>query len=338
MTSVLFITRTYSDRPGGMQTYAKTLLRALRDRPDVAADDCVYRGGAAALPFFAMRALWCALTTLRNTVLLGDAVLAPLCIVMSLLRPRVRRVVIVHGLDLTWRFPLYRTIVGFSLRYAHRVVAVSTSTADIARGLGISPDRITVIPCPVPPAQPFASARVPRRLLILGRLIPRKGARWFLLHVLPLLRVRHPDLTVVIAGHGPDRQAIDALLRTSPHRDAVTVTGSVPDTERDRLLSEASLLVVPNITVPGDTEGFGIVCLEAAIRGLPVVAAHIDGLPDAVQDRVTGILFPSGSPDACVSAIEDALRIPWNPETMQRFVLDHFAPSVIVSRFIRDAL
>ncbi len=338
MTSVLFITRTFSDRPGGMQTYAKTLLHALHDHADTAVEDCVFRGSAAGLPFFCVRALWRALTTRQSTVLLGDAVLSPFCILLKLLRPRVRRIVIVHGLDLTWRFPLYRTIVGVSLRHAHRAVAVSRSTAEIARGLGVPVERIIVIPCPVPFAESSTALRIPGRILLLGRLIPRKGARWFLTHVLPLLRTRRPDLTVVIAGGGPDHDAIERLLRASPHRDAVTVTGSVPDAMRDRLLSEASLLLAPNIAVPGDTEGFGIVCLEAAVRGVPTVAARIDGLPDAVTERVTGLLFEPGSPDACLRAIEDALALSWNPQEMQRTVRERFAPSVIVSRFIRDVL
>ena len=338
MTSVLFITRTYSDRPGGMQTYAKTLHRALRDREDVLVDDCVLRGSMTSLPLFCMHALWRAVTTRQNTVLLGDAVLSPLCVLMRIVRPHVRRVVIVHGLDLTWRFPLHRTIVGFSLRSAHCVVAVSASTAEIARDLGIPADRITVIPCPVPLAEISATPRIAGSILLLGRLIRRKGAVWFLEHVLPLLYTHHPELTVVIAGDGPERQTIDALLRASPYRSVVTVTGSVPDQERDRLLSEASLLVVPNVAVPGDTEGFGIVCLEAAVRGLPVVAARIDGLPDAVIEGVTGSLFDAGLPDACVRAIEDAFVASWNPAEMHRAVSERYAPSVIVSRFIRDAL
>lgn len=338
MTSVLFITRTYSDRPGGMQTYAKTLLGAFRERMDIQCDDCVFRGSAFGLPIFFLRALLAVCLTTRQTVLLGDAVLSPLCALMMLLRPSLRRVVIVHGLDLTWRFPLYRTVIGFSLRRAHRVVAVSRSTAEIARSLGVPHDRITVIPCPVPLTESSATARIPRRLLILGRLIRRKGALWFITHVLPVLRARFPDLSIVIAGHGPDRRAIEELLSVSPHQAAVTVTGSIPDAERDRLLSEASLLVVPNIAVSGDTEGFGIVCLEAAIRGLPTVAANIDGLPDAVEERVTGLFFSSGDPVACVRTIEDAFAVPWDAPAMQAFVRERFAPSVIVSRFLRDAL
>lgn len=336
MKSVLFISRTYSDRPGGMQTYAKTLARALGSRSDLLEETCGFAGPLYALPYFFFHAMFRAVFSGADTVLLGDAVLSPLILPLMLLRPRTRRVVIVHGLDLTWRFPLYQAIIGFCLRRAHRLVAVSRSTAVIAERLGIHPDRIIVIPCPVQPS-PFK--RLPRRhgqLLLLGRLIRRKGTLWFLKKVLPLLLAERPDLTVIVAGDGPERGAIDEFLRSFPFKASVILRGVVTDEQKDRLLRESALLVVPNVRMEGDAEGFGIVCLEAGIRHLPVVAARVDGLPDAVVENVTGLFFEFGAAEDCVRAIFEALRSNWNEESMRKAIAERFDASVIASRFVHD--
>ncbi len=335
--SVLFITRTYGDAHGGMQTYARTLDRGLRVRTDLDVDACVFRGSLPALPVFFGRALITALFMTKNTLLLGDAVLSPILLFMTMLRPRVQRTVIVHGLDLTWRFPLYRLLIGFCLRRAHRIVAVSRSTAAIAAGLGIPSERMTVIPCPVPPADAAHVVRTPYQLLLLGRLIPRKGTQWFLRDVLPLLLAEHPHLTVLVAGDGRERAPIDALLRHSPHASSVRMLGAVSDAEKQKLLLTSALLVVPNVAMEGDTEGFGIVCLEAGVRGLPTVAAAIDGLPDAVIDGVSGRFFQSGSAEDCARVILSALATRFDEDLMRRAILERFDPSVIASRFIADA-
>jgi glycosyltransferase involved in cell wall biosynthesis len=68
--------------------------------------------------------------------------------------------------------------------------------------------------------------------------------------------------------------------------------GRVDDADREDLLRGVDLFVQPNIPVSGDMEGFGLVTIEAAMRGTPVVAADLEGIKDAVIDGRTGILLP----------------------------------------------
>jgi glycosyltransferase involved in cell wall biosynthesis len=75
----------------------------------------------------------------------------------------------------------------------------------------------------------------------------------------------------------------------------------VDDVRRDELMAGADLFVQPNVAVLGDMEGFGLVAIEAAMRGTVVVASDLEGLSDAVQDGVTGDLVASGDAEAWIA-------------------------------------
>jgi glycosyltransferase involved in cell wall biosynthesis len=79
----------------------------------------------------------------------------------------------------------------------------------------------------------------------------------------------------------------------------------VDDEDRELLLKGADLFVQPNIPVSGDIEGFGLVTVEAAMRGLPVVASELEGIAEAVVDGVTGLLLPPADTEAWIAALTD---------------------------------
>jgi phosphatidylinositol alpha-1,6-mannosyltransferase len=60
---------------------------------------------------------------------------------------------------------------------------------------------------------------------------------------------------------------------------------------------------MPNIPVENDVEGFGFVPVEAAVHGLPVIAANLEGIPDAIHDKKNGMLYPSEDAQACAALI-----------------------------------
>jgi phosphatidyl-myo-inositol dimannoside synthase len=126
-------------------------------------------------------------------------------------------------------------------------------------------------------------------LATLGRLVRRKGSRWFVEAVLPLL----PDhVHYIVAGSGPELEPIRKAARAAGVAARVHLLGAVDDELREAVLQGADVFVQPNIAVPGDMEGFGLVTIEAALRGTPVVAAALEGILDAVVDGETGILLP----------------------------------------------
>jgi len=295
-----------------MQTHAKTFIVAVQARGDVSMSVCGYRGKKIFLPFFFIHALFRAIFSRADVVLLGDALLSPIFLILR----RTRRAVIVHGLDLTWNVPGYRSLIRTSLKRAHRVIAVSQATANVVESLGIPSDRIAVIPCGIDiPAPPTPSERQ-RTLLSVGRLVPRKGHAWFIEYVFAPLAKSDPTLHYVIAGDGGERRHIERLIESLGLKERVALLGEVVEKQKEQLMQECALLVMPNVPVAGTMEGFGIVCIEAAGRGLPVVASRLEGLTDAVLEGVTGQMFTPLDAASAQSALLSALQKHWDPVAM----------------------
>ncbi len=124
-----------------------------------------------------------------------------------------------------------------------------------------------------------------------GRLVYEKGVQ-HLLAAVPILRERHPDLRVVIAGDGPYRSELEALATPG-----VTFAGFLGGHELTALMGASDCYVVPSIYEP-----FGMVALEAAAAGTPVAVAETGGLTEIVEHGVTGVKFTPGDPAACAAA------------------------------------
>lgn len=171
------------------------------------------------------------------------------------------------------------------------VIAVSESTRDDLVDLGFHRGRITVVHNGVYP--PIALAREPvarPTLLYLGRLTPQKRVD-VLLRALPAVVGVFPDVQLDIIGQGPDRSRLERLvwsLRLARH---VRFHGYVSTSMRDELAARAWVSVCPSVL-----EGWGITCVEASARGLPVIASDVKGLRDSVVDGITGVLVPPDDP------------------------------------------
>jgi phosphatidyl-myo-inositol dimannoside synthase len=309
---VLFITRRFPPSIGGMQTLAAGVWRTLSAAAP--ASILVAHGGSNRrlpvwLPGAMARTARHVVARRAELVLTGDAVMwAAAWPMLRLLR--IPAATMVLGLDMTYGNPVYRVVVPRLLRRAKTVVAISESTAAVARGLGVAPDRIRVVrlgvdaPDVSPDDRREARGRLVERLgvsedavlvLTLGRLVRRKGAEWFLRNVLPRLP---EQVSFVVAGDGREAEQVRRAVAELGLETRVQLLGTVDDSERELLLRGADLFVQPNVAVPGDIEGFGLVTVEAAMRGLPVVASDLEGLAEAVVDGVTGTLLPSADADA----------------------------------------
>jgi phosphatidylinositol alpha-1,6-mannosyltransferase len=119
-----------------------------------------------------------------------------------------------------------------------------------------------------------------------------------------------PHAHYLVAGVGAEEEPLRAAAQRLGLSDRVHLLGRVDDQAREQLLHGADLFVQPNVAVPGDMEGFGLVVVEAALRGLPVVAADLEGIKDAVVPDVTGLLLPSGDAAAWVETVTRLLVDP----------------------------
>ncbi|MGH8889672.1 MAG: glycosyltransferase family 4 protein, partial [Acidothermaceae bacterium] len=213
----------------------------------------------------------------------------------------------------------YQWWVRRALRRAHIVVAVSDPTAEIARGLGVRADRIVVVrPGVTAPQVSRAEREAARRgligelglpesnrlLLTLGRVVPRKGSGWFVESVLPHLP---DDVIYLVAGEGPDMANVREAAERAGVMNRVRMLGWVSDSEREQLLRGTDLFIQPNIRVQGDVEGFGIVVIEAALRGTPVVGSRLEGITDAIVDGESGLLCPPSDAAAWIATLNGCL-------------------------------
>jgi phosphatidylinositol alpha-1,6-mannosyltransferase len=193
----------------------------------------------------------------------------------------------------------------FTLGRAQRVIAVSGYAADLARGAGASPDAITVIHNGVD-AAPLRSRPTdsPPTILTISRLHDEYKGHDVLMEALPAIRAAVPGVRWVIVGEGALRTRLEMHAARLGLSEIVEFVGAVDDASRDLWLDKASVFVMPTRQPgPGKAgEGFGIVFLEAAARGVPSVGGRVPGVVEAIEDGVSGILVNPEDPRAVAAA------------------------------------
>lgn len=145
-------------------------------------------------------------------------------------------------------------------------------------------------------------------VLAVGRLVPRKGFD-MLLKAWPRILAAVPGAELAIAGTGPLASELKAMAEAPEMGGSVHMLGFVPDEMLPSLYASADLFTMPNRTMPdGDTEGFGLVFLEAAAAGTPSVGGNAGGAVDAIRDGETGRLVDGEDPGAIAFAISELLN------------------------------
>lgn len=268
---------------------------------------------------------------------LGDAALAPLGWLLKKMG-RGRVTVTACGLDVIWPRRWYQRMLRRTLPAMDRVVCISRATAEEVWKRGVREEKIAVIPCGVWPVAYVApcSSRMHPLLLTVGRLVPRKGVAWCVREVVPLLLHHFPQLQYWIIGSGPDELLIKKFIQERGLEQCVHLLGELDNVAREERMAGADLLLVPNVPVTGDMEGFGIVCIDASAQGVPVVAARLEGLRDAVIEGETGRFFASGDPEDCVRVVKEVLhldRIGVTSQAIARATLEHYGWPRLLQRY-----
>jgi len=360
---ILVITWNYPPRRGGIEYLVGHLVAGLRKRHAVRVVTAyhhssefneidVVRAPCPGLIPFALFALWRGMLSLRgkpetSLVFGGSALVAPLVLILARLFGR-RAVVQVHGLDIIYRSALYQPLCVRWLKRCDRVIANSAYTASLAETKGVSADRISVIPPGVAPerftlpvdveaTKKFYGLEGRQVILFVGRLARRKGVKEFIHESLPEIVAAVPQACFVIVGANPTEslthrddmvtEIAAAASRLGLERH-VMLLGSLSNDDVVKLYQTCDLVVLPALATPDDVEGFGIVLLEAAAAGKPVVATRVGGIPDAVEDGKSGILVEAGDYVALAQATVDLLSDKQKSLTMgthaRQRLLDHF--------------
>ncbi len=261
---------------------------------------------------------------------------ASLCILFPFFRDHLDRVTVTaHGLDVSWAHPFYQWMIRRFLPRAKLIHCVSRATANAVIARGVDPGRIVILPCGIGDVSVSSgSAGDIPRLVTVGRLVERKGVVWFLAEVLPLLIALRGDIKYHIVGTGPAEQSIKKVIREKSLQEAVFLHGELDDATRDALVEQSNVFLMPNVPVPGDMEGFGIACIEASARGIPIVAANSEGLRDAVIEGETGTLFHPGDATDCCNAIIGMLSSQPDHAAIARATRARFHWSMLFPRYV----
>ncbi|MAT66070.1 MAG: glycosyl transferase family 1 [Gammaproteobacteria bacterium] len=215
-----------------------------------------------------------------------------------------------------------------ALRGASHVISVSDSLRRVAIGLGVSPDKATVVGNGVDTDrfQPVDRGEARRRLglpaqaqvlVTVGGLCERKGFHR-VIEQLPQLRGRFPDLHYLVVG-GPSAEGdwserLKAQVTALGLEDRVRFLGSLPPEQLKGVLSAADVFVLAT-----RNEGWANVILEAMACGLPVVATDVGGNAEVVNAPELGCIVPFGDGEALRAALEAALARDWD----RRAIIDY---------------
>ncbi len=149
-------------------------------------------------------------------------------------------------------------------------------------------------------------------VVFVGRLEWEKGAHT-LIDALPRLRRAHPGLRAVIAGRGSREDVLVEQVRRRRLGRAVDFAGWLPEAELHALIAAADVLVVPSLYEP-----FGLVALEGAALGAPLVVARTGGLAEFVEDGATGRTFTPGDVADLTRVVTAAIADPSGSSRMAR--------------------
>jgi phosphatidylinositol alpha-1,6-mannosyltransferase len=249
-----------------------------------------------------------------------------------------------HGEELTgWgRGQKFRAMC-FALRHADHVLANSDFTRDTLISLiGVHPENIvmtypTVDVARYRPGMPHEDllagigiSHEQKLILSVGRLQRRKGFDQ-VVRALPGLARRGLDAHYAIVGIGEDRDYLQGLARELGVSDRLHLLGHVEMADLPRWYNACDLFAMPNRDINGDTEGFGLVYLEANACGKPAIAGLAGGTGSAVEDGHNGLRVEGER----VEAVEEGLaRLLLDPEEAQR--LGRAGRERTASRFTSD--
>lgn len=145
-------------------------------------------------------------------------------------------------------------------------------------------------------------------ILHVARLVEVKGTE-YLIRAFARVARAVPDAELIIIGDGPLRRRLRALARSLGVDGRVRFLGAQPHAGVLEWLHRAAMLVLPSVrTRTGRMEGLGMVLLEAAAAGVPVIGTRHGGIPEVVRDGETGYLVPERDIDALAGRIEELLR------------------------------
>lgn len=277
-----------------------------------------FRGFGRAKARFTFAAVGASLNNV-GIVLAAHPNLALPAAVMKKLSPRIKTIVVSHGVEVWQPLPRLRRV---ALRRANLLLAPSRYTAQkLNETQGVPIDKIRRLPWPLSPAflcltEAGVELKLPPEFPI-GQVILTVG-RWAaserykgaddLIVAFAQLRPKFPNVHLMLVGQGDDLVRLQTLAAEASTTDTVHFIHGLSREGLAACYARADIFALPSTG-----EGFGLVFLEAMAFGKPIVAAAAGGATDLVENEVNGLLVPAHNPEQLANALarllnDEALR------------------------------
>lgn len=181
--------------------------------------------------------------------------------------------------------------------------------------LGCKTEKITVHPSAIdctffPYTSRMFQPEKPLKLVSVSRLIKKKGLQYSIKAVAQLIE-KYPKIQYTIAGFGPLKEELEKLIDSLGAQHNIKLIGRISQEEVVTLLNEADIFILPSVTdKSGDQEGIPNSIKEAMAIGLPAISTDHAGIPELIQDGISGFLVPEHDIQALVEKIEYLIQHP----------------------------
>lgn len=335
---------------GGIAQYNRDLISALASMPSVhkivvlpvatttETSDLPAKVYQHAVPKSKLSYIWYLLSSIKNNgpfelVFCGHLhLLIPATLTASVLR--IPLWIQIHGIE-AWKRP--RRFISWAIQKASFVTSVSRFTRRrFLSWAPISQQKVKILPnmsssrfsigCKSETILRRFSLIDKKVLLTVGRLSTHERYKGHdrVISLMPRLLARNKSLVYLIVGDGDDRPRLEAMAKEAGVQEAVIFAGKVPWDELPDVYRSGDVYVMPSTG-----EGFGIVFLEAAASGIPVIGSNKDGTVDALIDGRGGTLVDPDNPDELLAGIERALKTSTtDPEWTKAFSMGNFRQHV----------
>ncbi len=232
-------------------------------------------------------------------------------------------VITCHGSDIyigTQDLPEYRwrrKRIIWALKKCQKVIVVSNALKEKVVELGISKEKVEVIPNGFDKQRFYLTNQDDARkklklplnkkiILYVGNLVPIKGVN-FLIEAVSFLTLKRNDFLLTIIGDGELREFLEKQVRELNLTDLVKLIGKLPHKEISLWMNACDLLVLPSLN-----EGWPTVLSEVLACGKPVVASKVGGIPEIIKNKNLGLLVKPRNSKSLAEALNHALNLRWD--------------------------
>lgn len=334
MKKIVFITRKFPPDIGGMQKQNYGLYKALCRYFKI---ELISMGKNQFnlvwfLPYSFLKSIF--ISNKMDGFILGDGLLAPVGYFIKKFTNK-KVYCVIHGLDVTYNNILYQHFIPKYLNELDKLICVSNNTIDECVKRCIERKKCHFIPNGIeinknPQISKDKSREIIEKkfnldlknkkvIITIGRLRKRKGVYWFLENVVNNIQ---GDFIYLIIGNGKEENRIRSVLN-----EKSKLLTNVNEKDKEHIYNISDVFVMPNIMVQGDVEGFGIVAIEAAILGVPIIASNIEGIKEAIFGGKNGFLVKEKDIKGFVNKVEEIFN-------MDKGVLENFKEKQV--KFTKD--